>query len=31
MAGSAEGVECRLVQADAALTPSQLAAWVEQF
>jgi two-component system probable response regulator PhcQ len=31
MASSAQGVECRLVQADAALTPSQLAAWVEQF
>lgn len=31
MASGAQGVECRLVQADAALTPSQLAAWVEQF
>ena len=31
MAGGADGVQCRLVQADAALTPSQLAAWVEQF
>jgi len=31
MTSGAQGVECRLVQADAALTPSQLAAWVEQF
>lgn len=31
MATGAGGVECRMVQADAALTPSQLAAWVEQF
>jgi len=31
MANNVLGVECRLVQADAALTPSQLAAWVEQF
>jgi len=31
MATGADGVECRMIQADAALTPSQLAAWVEQF
>jgi two-component system probable response regulator PhcQ len=26
-----DGVKCRMVQADSALTPAQLAAWVEQF
>lgn len=31
MASGATAVECRMVQADNALTPSQLAAWVEQF
>ncbi|WP_342116864.1 response regulator [Pseudoduganella sp. OTU4001] len=31
MATGPGAVECRMVQADAALTPSQLAAWVEQF
>ena len=31
MASGADGVECRLIRADASLTPSQLAAWVEQF
>jgi two-component system probable response regulator PhcQ len=31
MSTGADGVQCRMVQADAVLTPSQLAAWVEQF
>jgi two-component system probable response regulator PhcQ len=31
MAASEEGVKCRMVTAENALTPSQLAAWVEQF
>jgi len=31
MAAVEEGVKCRMVSAEIALTPSQLAAWVEQF
>ncbi|WP_395408212.1 response regulator [Pseudoduganella sp. UC29_106] len=31
MAASDDGVKCRMVTAENALTPSQLAAWVEQF
>lgn len=31
MAASDDGVKCRMVQAENALTPSQLAAWVDQF
>jgi two-component system probable response regulator PhcQ len=31
MAASDDGVKCRIVTAENALTPSQLAAWVEQF
>jgi two-component system probable response regulator PhcQ len=31
MAAGEDGVKCRMVAAENALTPSQLAAWVEQF
>jgi len=31
MAAGEDGVKCRMVQAETAITPSQLAAWVEQF
>jgi two-component system probable response regulator PhcQ len=31
MSASEEGVKCRIVTAESAITPSQLAAWVEQF
>jgi two-component system probable response regulator PhcQ len=31
MSGADDGVKCRMMQTDSALTPAQLAAWVEQF
>lgn len=31
LSGSAEGIECRLVVAESAYSPAQMAAWVDQF